>query len=258
MPLSQYSHLYTNSKGNEVLGYRTTLEKFGRSFTVVVGFNEASRRKQQRGYERAKKRFLAEAKKIKASLSTPQRGRKPTSESIRNRLSDVVPKKWRAVFKFHVRATIDKKFDVRTWIVEKKEKELLQGFGKTVIFTDNPNLSSVDLVKTYKSLWEVEEDFKFLKDRLLIPVTPIYHRNDLPIKVHIFLCIIGLLFYRYMLWKLGEESISLVELVSALERIKIGVMVSKEGMKVRHVVEEMDAVEARLFNISRMAQYVQK
>jgi len=61
-----------------------------------------------------------------------------------------------------------------------------------------------------------------------------------------------------MLWKLREESISLVELVSALERIKIGVMVSKEGMKVRHVVEEMDAVEARLFNISRMAQYVQK
>jgi hypothetical protein len=35
-------------------------------------------------------------------------------------------------------------------------------------------------------------------------------------------------------------------------------MVSKEGMKVRHVVEEMDAVEARLFNIFRMAHYVQK
>ena len=72
------------------------------------------------------------------------------------------------------------------------------------------------------------------------------------------MCVLGLLFYRYMLWKLREESISLVELVSALERIKIGVMVSKEGMKVRHVVEEMDAVEARLFNIFRMAQYVQK
>jgi hypothetical protein len=57
---------------------------------------------------------------------------------------------------------------------------------------------------------------------------------------------------------LREEIISLVELVSALERIKIGVMVSKEGMRVRHVVEEMDAVEARLFNIFRMAQYVQK
>jgi hypothetical protein len=35
-------------------------------------------------------------------------------------------------------------------------------------------------------------------------------------------------------------------------------MVSKETRKVRHVVEEMDAVEARLFNIFRMAQYVQK
>ncbi|MCK5111980.1 MAG: hypothetical protein KAQ84_00420 [Thermoplasmatales archaeon] len=44
----------------------------------------------------------------------------------------------------------------------------------------------------------------------------------------------------------------------ALERIRVGVMVSKESMKVCHVVEEMNAIEARLFNIFRKAQFVQK
>lgn len=259
LPISHYSHLYTNSKEHDILGYRTTKKKFGRSFTVVVAYNEKSKKKQQREYEKAKQRFLAEAEKIKASLSQPhRRGRKPTSESIRNRLQDVVPRKWRTVFRFHIGTTLDKAFDVEAWIETEKEKEFMQGFGKTVIFTDDNSMSSEDIVKTYMSLWMIEEDFKFLKDRLLIPVTPINHRNDLPIKVHVFLCVIGLLFYRYMIWKLREKDISLVQLVHALERIKVGVMVSKENMKVHHVVEEMDAVEAWLFDIFRMGQFVQK
>jgi len=108
LSISQYSHLYTNSKENDILGYRTTKKKFGRRFTVVVAFNDASRRKQQREYEKAKQRFLAEAEKITASLSQPhRRGRKPTQESIQDRLHDVIPKKWRTVFKFHVGTTLE-------------------------------------------------------------------------------------------------------------------------------------------------------
>jgi len=33
-------------------------------------------------------------------------------------------------------------------------------------------------------------------------------------------------------------------------------MVSKENKKVRHAVEEMDAIEARLFNIFEIHQYL--
>jgi len=70
------------------------------------------------------------------------------------------------VFKFHVGTTLDKKLDVNAWIVKEKEEEFMRGFGKTVIFTDNIKMSSEDIVKTYKSLWKIEEDFKFLKDCL--------------------------------------------------------------------------------------------
>ena len=257
IPISRYTLLYTNNEENDIFGYRTTKKKYGRNFTVIVEFNEASRRKQQKDYEKAKQRFLDEAEKIKASLSTPhRRGRKPTNESIRNRLSDVVYKKWRTVFKFHVGTTLDKKLDVNAWIVKEKEEEFMQGFGKTVIFTDNMKMPSEDIVRTYKSLWKIEEDFKFLKDCLLISVTPIYHQKDIPIKVHVFLCVIGLLFYRYMLWRLKDENISLPQLVYALERIRIGVMVSKNNMKVHHVVEGMDAIEAKLFSTFSMDQYL--
>ncbi len=256
IPVSKYTLLYTNGEENDIFGYRTTLKKFKRKFTVVVEFNEDSRKKQQRDYEKAKQRFLDEATGIKASLSKSHKGKKPTSESIRNRMSDVVYKKWRTVFKFYTGTTLDKKFDFKAWIETEKEEELMCGFGKTVIFTDNKKTSSADIVKTYKSLWKIEEDFKFLKDHLLISVTPINHHNDLPIKVHVFLCVIGLLFYRYMLWRLKDEDISLPQMVYALERIRISTMVSKDNLKVRHVVEEMDAIEARLFNVFSMDQYL--
>lgn len=256
IPFSRYSYLYTNSKKNKIYGYRTTVRKYGRGYTVVISFNKSSKKKQLKNYENAKKRFLTEFSEIQKSLSRTGPGRKPTQESIRNRLTDVIPKKWRTVFKFYIGTTLDKKLDVKAWVVRQKEKEFMNGFGKTIIFTDDMNMPSKELVKTYKSLWRIEEDFKFLKNRLLIPVTPIFHQNDLPIKVHVFLCVIGLLFYRYMLLKLKSEDISMTQLVSALERIRIGVMVSKENREVRHVVEEMDAIEARLFNIFGMHQYL--
>jgi len=259
IPLSRYTKLYTTGKDNDVLGYRATKKTLGRVFTVVVSYNPESQQKQQREYENAKQRFLTEAKKIQTSLVPGRRGRKPTQESIRNRLMDVIPKKWRTVFKFHVGTTLEKHLDFKAWVVKECEDEFKEGFGKTVVFTDDPTMTSEDLVKTYMSLWMVEEDFKFLKNRLLIPVTPINHRLDLPIKVHVFLCVIGLLFYRYMLRKLkDEEDLSLPQLVHALEDIRVGVLVAKDTLKVRHVVEEMDAVEARLFNCLKMARFVHK
>jgi len=174
-----------------------------------VAYNKESKKKQIESYEKAKNRFLAEIDKILVSISKPHKGPKLTQESIRNRLSDSIPKKWRSVFKFHVGNTLDKKIDVKAWVVKKKEKEFYRGFGKTIIFTDRHDMPTKDIVKTYMSLWTVEEDFKFLKDRVLIPVTPIYHHLDLPIKVHVFLCVMGLLFYRYMLWKLEDDELTL-------------------------------------------------
>jgi len=159
----------------------------------VLGVARKIRRKKNQD------RFLREAEAIKALISAPHRGRRPSLESIRNRLLGKIPPKGRSVFKFHAGTTLEKKLDLRAWIDERKEPELYQGFGKIVIFTDNPDFPSAELVKTYRGLWQVEEDFRFLKDRLLIPVTPIFHRNDLPIKVHIFLCVLSLFFYRYMI-----------------------------------------------------------
>jgi len=57
---------------------------------------------------------------------------------------------------------------------EKRERILSRVWEDNYIY-DRHDMPTKDIVKTYMSLWTVEEDFKFLKDRVLIPVTPIYH-----------------------------------------------------------------------------------
>ena len=57
---------------------------------------------------------------------------------------------------------------------------------------------SEKIAKTYNQKYLVEDDFKLLNDVLLVPVDPINHHKDFNIMAHIFLCIIGMIFYRYL------------------------------------------------------------
>jgi len=76
-----------------------------------------------------------------------------------------------------------------------------KGFGKLIIFTDKSEWHSKKIVQTYNNKYLVEDDFKLLNDELLVPIGPIYHTKDFNIRVHVFLAVMGLLFYRYLAWK---------------------------------------------------------
>jgi transposase len=131
-------------------------------------------------------------------------------------------------------------------------------FGKNAIFTDVHDWTSEQIVKTYNSKWSLENDFKWLKDKLLIPITPIYVRTDESIRVHVFLCVMGLLFMRYFIWKMKDLEVSDRELIEAMEGIRVSLVSNQENMKnTRMVVEEMDMVQSRIFSMHDMGQYLQ-
>ena len=64
-----------------------------------MAFNESARKRQTRDYERAKERFLATRQVVAAKMSKPHRGRRSTTQSVTERIEDVLPPKWRGVFK---------------------------------------------------------------------------------------------------------------------------------------------------------------
>ena len=52
---------------------------------------------------------------------------------------------------------------------ESRERECLSGMGKTVVFTDKESHSTKEIADMYDSRNMIEEDIKWLKDKLLIP-----------------------------------------------------------------------------------------
>ena len=74
--------------------------------------------------------------------------------------------------------------------------------------------------------------------------------------MHIFLCIIGMLFYRYLGWKCKNLNLSLRRLVEELEGIRLALVKEKSSTKVNMLVEEMNTKQAKLFSLLDLGKFM--
>ena len=116
-------------------------------------------------------------------------------------------------------------------------------------------MSTEDIVRTYNSREMIEEDFKWMEDKVLIPIWPFFVRKDLSVRAHVFLVVLGLMLYRLVQRDLGKDSMYLPTLASYLDEIRIA-LVSEGKRKPRFIVEEMDVEAARLFSKLDMSRYM--
>ncbi|RZB32747.1 MAG: hypothetical protein AEth_00425 [Candidatus Argoarchaeum ethanivorans] len=101
----------------------------------------------------------------------------------------------------------------------------------------------------------MEDDFKLLSDAFLVPIGPVNHHKDTNIRVHTFLCITGLLFYRYLARLCKHFNISLKHLVEELAGIRVALAKDSEtGLGL--VVEEMNSTQARLFSHPNLGKFI--
>ena len=257
IPLSEYKYLYTNSKGNKIYGYRTKHEFFEREFTTVVLYSKASCKKQKRSYEKSKEKILEKLADLKRRLDS-NRGKARDKSSVVTEVNGIIYEKFKAVIGYEVGRVPrgKKKPSLKIWIKEDVEKKRYAGFGKTIVFTDMHMWQSKKIAKTYNQKYLVEDAFKLLNDHLLVPMGPVDHRKDFNIRAHIFLCITGILFYRYLAWKCKHFYLSLRRFVEELEGIRFALVKEKTNSKVKLVVEEMSSKQARLFSQLDMGVYM--
>ena len=79
--------------------------------------------------------------------------------------------------------------------------------GKYVIQTEEPNLSPVEAVASYKQLNEVERGFAHLKG--LMEMRPVYHHKDDRVRAHVFVAALALLLDRALEKRLRAAGSSL-------------------------------------------------
>jgi len=245
VPLDEFDLLYETKKKHTVLGYRTKKEVFGTEFTIVVRYHSGSYRKQKQTYEKKKVVILKKLNEIKQSVERVGKGRK---KSITNALIDaskVVPDDYKEVFPFE---GFEKENVFMFSFEEKAEKKLVLTFGKTILFTDKHDWDTEKIVKTYNQRDFVEKDFMWMKGLMIISMKPFFLRKDKRIKVHSFLCVMGLVFYRLLLWilKKQEEVLSETRVIEELEKIRVALVKKGDG-KPQFEFETMSLDQMRLF-----------
>ncbi len=220
-PLSEYELLYTNSSVNDIYGYRTEKKLFGQLFTVVVAYNSDSHRKKEIKYAEKKRKILNCLEDLKKKVEKePGKGRKMTRKGLCTAANEVIPKDLRTVFWYEIPDNGKLSFDYG--IDEAAEKDYMNSFGKSAIFTD-------------------------LHD---------FVRKDNRARVHIFLCVLGMIFYRYLARKIKKLGLSIKELDHQLEGIRVAFVHDKGSGKINLVVEDMNSIQARLFSILNLGDFL--
>ncbi|MCL7415796.1 MAG: transposase, partial [ANME-2 cluster archaeon] len=108
-----------------------------------------------------------------------------TAKGLMNRVVDAIPKQYRGLFDYSV-IEGEGNFQLTFELNETKEKEFIVAMGKTVVFTDQTDLTARQIVEIYDSRNTIESDIRWLKDTLLIPLKPTYVRKDVTIRAHVF------------------------------------------------------------------------
>jgi transposase len=257
IPLEDFKPIYTNSKDHKIYGYRTKYTFFGKEFTTIVTYNKATYTLQKESYLSRKAKILEKMTDLKRRLES-DRGKERDKSSVEREISDIIIKDFRSIIGYEVSDIPKgkKKPKIKFWNRKKNEEKREKSFGKLIIFTDKSEWHSKKIVQTYNNKYLVEDDFKLLNDELLVPIGPIYHRKDFNIRVHVFLAIVGLLFYRYLAWKTKRFNLTLKQLIDNLSQIRIALVMDKVSNKSDIVVEEMTSIQASLFSFLDMGKYI--
>ena len=257
IPLEDFKHIYTNSKDHEIYGSRTKYTFFGKEFTTIITYNKATYTVQKESYLSSKAKILAKLTDLKRRLES-DRGKERDKSSVEREISDIIIKDFRSMIGYEVSDIPEgkKKPNIKFWVRKKNEERREKSFGKLIIFTDKSEWHSKKIVQTYNNKYLVEDDFKLLNNELLVPIGPIFHRKDFNIRVHVFLAIVGLLFYRYLAWRTKRFNLTLKKLIDNLSQIRIAMVLDKTSNKSDIIVEEMTSIQASLFSFLDMGKYM--
>ena len=256
IPLSDFEEEWENGKKNIFKAHRIKGVWYEKEFTGVIKYSETTKRKQMHEWETKKVVISEKIEEIRSKLNHEGRGRKMTAKGLINRVVDAIPKQYRGLFNYNV---IEKEGELQLdfSLNESREKEFYLEMGKTVVFTDKESLSTKEIADMYDSRNMIEDDIKWLKDKLLIPLKPVYVRKDVKIRAHVFLCVIGLLLYNYLLYLIDDQELTIQRLASNLEKIRMGLIYNgKEGKNAEFVIEEMNKESAKIFTKLQLENYI--
>lgn len=181
-----------------VVAYRTRKNVFGSEWTLVVTRSEELLAGQLRGIAqglRKRRRALAELQRKLASSQRPgARGKGYTRESLENHAQRLTQGQYlKELLRVEItehRGRLRLSYRTDRAALQRLERQIL---GKRILFTDNHDWSTAEIILAYRSQFHVEAAFRDMKALEGVRWEPMHHWTDQKIRVHAFYCVLALL-----------------------------------------------------------------
>jgi len=250
---------------------RIKKEVYGKQRTVIVTFNENLYNDQLKtlynDLERCQGRLSELSRRLKdRAEGLITKGKKPTRASVGNNVKDILKRQY---MKQLIKVDYQEKngIPIISYSLNGEEFARLTDtyLGKKILFTDNHDWKTEDIILAYHGQHVIENVFKETKDNKRGCWWPVNHWTDQKIKVHGLYCSITLLIRALMTMKTRQENInlSLGRLHEKLNGIKqvINVYPKQPGQgnkkeRKTQTLSKMDEVQHKLFDIFKMNDYI--
>ena len=252
---------------DEVSAYRTTKEVFGRSFTVLVTYNENLFRTQTQTIEREVAKRRSKLRDYQRYLSRWQRGkgrgRRPSLASATKTVDKILcGRHMKELFAVEITANSKKlpglryRFDHAAY--HRLQRTLL---GKTLLFTDNAHWSDEQIVTAYRGQHHVENAFRQMKDAHYVRFRPAHHWTDQKLRVHAFTCVLALLLCSLLRRELSRKSIEvsvdrMLETLDTIREVQLMLSSGRGRPRVQRTHSQLEPLAAQMFEALDLGRFL--
>jgi len=194
-PLNQFEEL-PGLPGTKAFAKEETF--WGTKCLFVVSYTESFFTQQLNGIThnmtKCQKKLLDLEKRLIKWRKGKARGKRPTVRGVKASVNRILsPQFMKSLFEVNVQQ--EKGLPVLHYALNHSELDRLinQRLGRTVLVTDQIEWEPARVIGSYRSLTQIEDAFKNMKNIDFLHWQPAYHWTDQKIKVHGFYCVLALL-----------------------------------------------------------------
>jgi len=261
VPLSNYEELWMKKNGRKVFGYRTTTTVYlGKQNTLIVTFDEDTFALQEHSLDESINKTLLKLKEfINSQLNTKPQWKDPKKVVTKIERDILKSKKLRAIIAYSL-GKISNGLEITWKIDDTAREEYLKDLGKSLIFSNRNEWSTLDIVKTYRVQNYVERQFKELNKRDRLSIMPMYVWTNEMIRAHMFISVLALFLSNLLYRKITLAGIttSKDKCIEALEDIKeIRLNYDDKGPP-EVLLTRMSILQRKLFNVLNLKRFTGK
>ena len=251
-----------------VTAFRYPRYIFGADRTVVVTHNEQLFLAQSQSLLREIRKRTQHLNKLGQMLSQRRAGqikggRPPTVASVKKQATEILKGQY---VKDIVQINVIER-DGLPELSYRVDQEILnrifsENLGKTILFTDNHEWSTEEIVLAYRGQARIEDCFKTMKNPHFVSWGPMFHWTDHNVRVHAFYCVIALLLVSLLQRELHQSGIdlSITSMIEELSKIReVAIMYDGAGkdQKPTLTLSKLTPTQQKLFDVLQLNRYLE-